>query len=86
MICFIYRSKVKAEMYLYTLVKDDFSSVPEPQIKAFGKPEFSMMINLQKRQKLARVDIELVSKALTEDKYYLQMPPTVLHDQNFLNQ
>ena len=85
MICYIYRSKVKAEMYLYTLGKDDFSAVPEQLLKAFGKPEFSMLVNLHKRDKLARVDIDIVSEKLTDDGYYLQMPPTILHDQNFLN-
>ena len=76
---------MKAEMYLYTLSRDDFSAVPEQLLKAFGKPDFSMLVNLQKRDKLARVDIDIVCEKLTEDGYYLQMPPTVLHDQNFLN-
>ncbi|PCJ48125.1 MAG: hypothetical protein COA74_09655 [Gammaproteobacteria bacterium] len=84
MICYIYRSIKKTEMYLYTLTRDDFSNIPEGLIKAFGTPEFSMVINLTKRDKLARVDIALVKQHLEKDGFYLQMPPTILNDQNFL--
>ena len=86
MICYIYRSKIRAEMYLYIIKKDDFSAVPEQLVKIFGKPEFSMMLNLKKRDRLARVDIDLVNEKLTVEGYYLQMPPVVLNDQNYLNQ
>ena len=71
-------------MYLYTITKDDFSTVPEQLIKVFGKPDFSMMINLQKRKNLARVDIDKLKKHLQDDGYYLQMPPSILNDQNYL--
>ena len=84
MICFIYRSPKKSEMYLYTLKRDDFTNIPQPLIKVFGPPEFSMVINLEKRDSLARVDIKLVKQHLLEDGYYLQMPPTLYDDQNYL--
>ncbi|MCP3674779.1 MAG: YcgL domain-containing protein [Gammaproteobacteria bacterium] len=84
MISYIYSSSLKSEMYLYTTIRDDFSTVPEPLLKAFGKPDFSMVVNLDKRDKLARVDISLVTQKLKEDGYYLQMPPTILADQNYL--
>ena len=85
MICYIYRSNIKSEMYLYTITKDEFSNIPPPLLKAFGRPEFSIMINLDKRDKLARVDIVKVREHLDEEGYYLQMPPTIFADQNFLN-
>ena len=85
MITYIYRSPKKAEMYLYLTRKDEFSDLPEALMKAFGKPEFSMMINLEKREKLAREDIEKVKNALKEEGFYLQMPPNVLEDFNELN-
>ena len=72
-------------MYLYTITKDDYSSVPESLLKAFGLPEFSMMINLGKRNQLARADIEKVKSQLSNDGYYLQMPPSILNDQNSLS-
>jgi len=85
MICYIYRSTLKSEMYLYTITKDKFSNIPEPLLKAFGRPEFSMVINLKKRNKLARVDIITVKEHLETDGYYLQMPPSIYDDQNYLN-
>ncbi len=79
MLASVYRSKVKDQMYLYLVKKDDFSPVPEALLKIFGKPEFSMQLNLEKRQKLARVELSEVKEALNEQGYYLQMPP-VIHD------
>lgn len=79
MLASVYRSKAKDQMYLYLANKDDFSSVPEALLKIFGQPEFSMQLNLAKRQKLSRVELIDVKKALEEQGYYLQMPP-VIHD------
>ena len=79
MLASVYRSKAKDQMYLYPEHKDDFSSVPEALLKIFGQPEFSMQLNLTKRQKLARVELSDVKEALKEQGYYLQMPP-VIHD------
>ncbi len=84
MISFIYRSPKRAEMYLYTVKRDDFSVLPEELLQVFGVPEFSMVVNLEKRDSLARVNIETVKNELLKNGYYLQMPPTVLVDQNTL--
>jgi uncharacterized protein YcgL (UPF0745 family) len=86
MICYIYRSSVKTEMYLYCISKDDFTNVPEQLLRLFSKPEFSMVLNLEKRDNLARADIDLVKAQLLKDGYYLQMPPKVLNDQNDLTE
>ncbi len=79
MLASVYRSKAKDQMYLYLANKDDFSSVPDALLKIFGQPEFSMQLNLAKRQKLARVELSDVLEAMNEQGYYLQMPP-VIHD------
>lgn len=81
MLASVYRSNKKEEMYLYIPVKDDFSNVPEALLKVFGEPEFSLQINLSKRKKLARVSIDEVRQKLAEDGFYLQMPPTIHHNQ-----
>jgi uncharacterized protein YcgL (UPF0745 family) len=75
----VYRSKVKDQMYLYISIKDDFSVVPEKLLKMFGMPEFALQLNLAKRNKLARVELTEVKKALAEQGYFLQMPPSI-HD------
>ncbi|NVJ49130.1 MAG: YcgL domain-containing protein [Gammaproteobacteria bacterium] len=83
MICFVYRSPKKDEMYLYLTKRDDFSAVPEALLKAFGEPEFALQLNLAKRDKLAREDIAEVKQQLTEQGFFLQMPPRI---ESLLNQ
>ncbi len=79
MLASVYRSKAKDQMYLYINIKDDFSKVPEKLLKMFGMPEFALQLNLAKRKRLARVELSEVENALTEQGYFLQMPPSI-HD------
>jgi len=82
MLCVIYRSSKRDQTYLYVEKKDDFSRVPEDLLKSFGQPQFAMMLSLDGRKKLASADIEKVKAALTEQGFYLQVPPPV---ENLLN-
>ncbi|RUT65817.1 hypothetical protein CKG00_04970 [Morganella morganii] len=77
MLCAIYRSPNRDQTYLFIEKKDDFSRVPEALLNSFGKPAFSMLINLANRDKLANADIEKVKQELTGAGYYLQFPPPV---------
>ncbi len=79
MLTSVYRSKLKDQMYLYIVKKDDFSKVPDELMRIFGEPEFSLQLNLAKRAKLARVKLSEVKEALRDNGYYLQMPP-VIHE------
>ncbi|GAA3889753.1 YcgL domain-containing protein [Gibbsiella dentisursi] len=83
MLCVIYRSPKRDQTYLYVEKKDDFSRVPEDLLKSFGTPQFSMMLNLAGREKLANADIDKVKTALQEEGFYLQFPPPV---ESLLNQ
>lgn len=82
MLCVIYRSPKRDQTYLYVEKRDDFSRVPEELMKSFGTPQFSMMLSLNERKKLASADIEIVKEALKQDGFYLQFPPPV---ENLLN-
>ncbi|OMQ27233.1 YcgL domain-containing protein [Serratia oryzae] len=82
MLCVIYRSPKRDQTYLYVEKRDDFSRVPEELMKSFGTPQFSMMLSLDGRKKLASADIEAVKEALKQDGFYLQFPPPV---ENLLN-
>ncbi len=75
-LCKIYRSSKKEGMYLYVDRTDDLSRVPETLLNSFGKPELAMTIALSPERKLARADIEKVLAAITEQGFYLQMPPS----------
>lgn len=75
MFCVIYRSSKRDQTYLYVEKKDDFSRVPEELMKGFGQPQLAMILPLDGRKKLVNADIEKVKQALTEQGYYLQLPP-----------
>ncbi|KXF81787.1 YcgL domain-containing protein [Enterovibrio coralii] len=76
MYCAIYKSSKKDSTYLYINRKDDFKDVPEQLLKTFGNPQFVMMVNLEKREKLAIANIESVREKLKQDGFYLQLPPS----------
>ncbi len=77
MLCAIYRSTKRDQTYLYVEIRDDFSKVPPELIKNFGKPVFVMMLSLDKRDRLASADINKVRASLTEQGFYLQVPPPI---------
>jgi uncharacterized protein YcgL (UPF0745 family) len=75
MLCAIYKSAKKAQMYLFIKTRDDFSSVPEPLMIKFGTPTLVTLTNLATKKKLAFADLEKVKTNLNEQGYYLQLPP-----------
>ncbi|TKB54258.1 YcgL domain-containing protein [Ferrimonas aestuarii] len=75
MICAIYKSKRKAETYLYVNKRNDFSEVPEALMETFGQPEFVMLLPLSKLSQLGSANIDKVKADLSEKGFYLQLPP-----------
>jgi uncharacterized protein YcgL (UPF0745 family) len=75
MLCTIYKSSKKSDTYLYLVKKDDFSPVPKELMVTFGQPVLVMPLLLKEGRELAQADIEKVKQALTEQGYYLQLPP-----------
>ncbi len=73
--CFIYRSSRKVGAYLYVVSADDFSAVPVALRQRLGRLEFVMELELTSDRKLARADAAQVSAALSDQGYYLQLPP-----------
>ncbi|MGU3412977.1 YcgL domain-containing protein [Enterobacteriaceae bacterium C23F] len=75
MFCVIYKSNKRDQTYLYVEKKDDFSRVPQELMQGFGQPQLAMILPLDGRKTLANADLEKVKRALTEQGYYLQLPP-----------
>lgn len=75
MLTAVYKSKKKADTFLFIEKRDDFNKVPEPLMTMFGQPHFVMIINLAKRTHLGAADINTLKEALSEQGYYLQLPP-----------
>ena len=74
-ICSIYRSKKKDEMYLYVDKTKALSLVPEALLVMFGKPEHRMDMLLTPDRKFAKASAADVLSQIDEKGYYLQMPP-----------
>lgn len=77
MYCAIYKSAKKDAFYLYIKQKNVFVDVPEPLLNILGILQFVMMVNLNKRDKLAVSDISNVRKCLQTQGFYLQLPPSL---------
>ncbi|MGL5284963.1 MAG: YcgL domain-containing protein [Aeromonas sp.] len=75
MLCAVYKSRKKSDTYLFIERREDFSSVPEPLLTAFGRPQLVMMVKLDEQKPLAFSDVAKVKQALKAQGFYLQMPP-----------
>lgn len=72
--CFVYKSRKKAETYLYIPHKGEFSVIPDVLMKVFGVPEFALEFELTPDRKLAVADARDVIDFLDRQGFYLQMP------------
>jgi len=78
MIAYIYKSRIKEELYLYINKKDDFSQVPQALYTSMGKePIFVMEVTLSPERQLAREDVNTVIKSLKTQGFHVQIPPPV---------
>ncbi|CAM3249429.1 YcgL domain-containing protein [Moritella viscosa] len=75
MLCSIYKTNKKEEMYLFISRRDDFSQVPETLLGMFGQPKLVVTMNLTETRKLQFADTKNVLENLTTTGFYLQMPP-----------
>ncbi len=75
MICAVYKSRRKADSYLFIEKRNEFERVPEPLLEMFGEAQLVMMLPLSKRDHLGFADIDKVKSELIEKGYYLQLPP-----------
>ena len=74
-LCDVFKTRKKDEMYLYVEKKEGFSRVPDELMDMFGKPELAMTLLLTPDKNLGRADAEKVLSDLDEKGFYLQMPP-----------
>jgi uncharacterized protein YcgL (UPF0745 family) len=75
MLCQVFRSPKRSEMYLYVERREGLARVPEALLSRFGEPAPVMLVNLDGSRKLARVDADRVVEQIREQGYFLQMPP-----------
>lgn len=77
MLCAVYKSRKKAETYLFVEKREDFSRVPALLLAAFGRPELVLMTKLDPAKPLGIATVNQVIAALLEQGYYLQVSPPV---------
>lgn len=75
MLCAVYKSRKKAETYLFVERREDFSRVPEALMTTFGRPELVLMTKLDPAKPLGLANVSKVMAALTTQGFYLQVPP-----------
>lgn len=74
-ICDIYRSEKKEDLYLYVPKAKGLKDVPEALLGMFGRPVLAFSLLLTPERKLAKEDINKVFESLAEKGFHLQLPP-----------
>lgn len=75
LICDVYKSVKKQDLYLYVSKAEGLSRVPELLLEHFGAPHHCLTLVLTPERALARASAEKVLEAIAEQGFYLQMPP-----------
>lgn len=76
LLCQVFKSSRKEEMYLYVDKAKGLADVPEVLLAQFGEPQEVMTLVLDENRRLARADVRQVLADIAGQGFYLQMPPT----------
>lgn len=72
--CYVYKSLLKSDTYLYVKEKDVFTALPAELLESLGRMKRVLDLDLVTGRKLARADAEAVKADLVRVGYYLQLP------------
>jgi uncharacterized protein YcgL (UPF0745 family) len=75
LLCAVYKSRKRDEMYLYVAKTDGLKKVPEALLEIFGPPVHVMDMPLKEGRNLAQISGEKLREELASKGFYLQMPP-----------
>ncbi|CAO1665820.1 YcgL domain-containing protein KO116-02827 [Halomonas sp. NYA30] len=75
LICEVFKSSRKDEMYLYVDKRQGLADIPAPLLETFGKPVLVFTMLLTADKKLSRVNAADVVEGINDKGFYLQMPP-----------
>lgn len=73
--CDVFKTRRYPDMYLYVISEDGLSRVPEDLLARFPDPQLALSFTLNRTRKMAIADPVAVFTALSDQGYYLQMPP-----------
>jgi len=80
-ICSVYRSRRKQDVYIYLDHEEGFTRIPDDLRAELGNLDKAMTIILTPERRLARSNAQAVMAAIREQGYYLQLPPLHPHDE-----
>lgn len=72
---YVYKSRHKADTYVYLAARDDFGRLPESLRTQLGPLQFVLDVALTPDRKLAREDVAAVRENLVNRGFHLQFPP-----------
>ena len=72
---YVYKSQRKQDTFVYLAKRDDFSRLPPSLELALAPFAFVLEVALTAERRLARADAAQVRQSLSEQGFYLQMPP-----------
>jgi uncharacterized protein YcgL (UPF0745 family) len=75
---FVYKSRRKADTFVYLVARDDFARLPEPLRTQMGELDFVLEVTLTPERKLAREDVAVVRQNLATRGFHIQFPPQLL--------
>lgn len=75
--CTIYKGKKRPDDYLYVEKEGDFTRVPQALLDIMGELHLVINLELSADRQLAQADVMQVMRQLSEQGYYLQIPPKI---------
>ncbi|MBS0194202.1 MAG: YcgL domain-containing protein [Proteobacteria bacterium] len=73
---YVYKSRRKADTYVYLREREGFGAIPEPLRGTLGALDFVLDLELTPQRRLAQADAASVRENLTARGFHLQFPPT----------
>ncbi|MBE2210460.1 MAG: YcgL domain-containing protein [Xanthomonadaceae bacterium] len=80
MLAYVYKSRKRADTYVFLTGRDDFTRLPEPLRTQLGPLTFVLEVELTPERKLARESAAEVMANLTARGFHLQFPPSLAGD------
>ncbi|KAF1702767.1 YcgL domain-containing protein [Pseudoxanthomonas suwonensis] len=72
---YVYKSRRRADTYVFLAERDGFSRLPATVAQALGQLEFVLEVALTPDRRLARADATVVRANLSAQGFHVQFPP-----------